>query len=101
MGLPSVPLEAEVMMLERDLRLLELTSAKYHAAIVSTSKALDSIRKAKSSGKNITCGTSPQYFALNESAIIDYRTFAKVSPPLRAENERLAVVEGLRDGTID
>ena len=101
MGLPSTPLEAEVIILERDLRLLELTSSKYHAAQVTTSKALDVIRDHKIKGKSITCGTSPQYFALNESAIIDYRTFAKVSPPLRSESDRVAVVEGLKDGTID
>jgi len=101
MGLPSAPLEAEVMMLDRDLRLLELTLTRYHAKTVTTEKAINAIKEAKKSGKRVTCGTSPQYFSLNEKAIIEYRTFAKVSPPLRNEDDRLAVVQGIKDGTID
>lgn len=101
MGLPSIPIEAEVMMLERDLRLLELTPTRYHASQITTLKSLEAIRASKLKNKQITCGTSPQYFALNEIAITDYKTFAKVSPPLRSEDERMAVVEGIKDGTID
>jgi dihydroorotase len=88
-------------MIERDLRLIELTGARYHVAHVSTAAAIDAIRRAKVAGLPVTCDTAPPYFALNETAIGDYRTFAKLSPPLRSEADRRAVVEGLRDGTID
>ena len=101
LGLAGIPAEAEVILLERDLRLVELTGARYHAAHLSTSAALDVIRAAKSRGLPVTCDTAPQYFSLNDSAVMNYRTFAKLSPPLRDESDRLAVVEGIRDGTID
>jgi dihydroorotase len=101
LGLAGIPAAAEVMMIERDLRLVELTGARYHAAHISTAAAIDAIRRAKAAGLPVTCDTAPAYFALNESAIGDYRTFAKLSPPLRAESDRRAVVAGLADGTID
>jgi dihydroorotase len=101
LGLPGITPVAEVMMIERDLRLVEITGARYHAAHVSTGEAIDAIRRAKKRGLRVTCDTAPPYFALNETAVGDYRTFAKVSPPLRSEDDRRAVVEGLRDGTID
>jgi dihydroorotase len=101
LGLPGITPVAEVMMIERDLRLVEVTGSRYHAAHVSTGKAIDAIRGAKKRGLQVTCDTAPPYFALNETAVGDYRTFAKVSPPLRSEDDRRAVVEGLRDGTID
>jgi dihydroorotase len=101
LGLPAITPMAEVIMLERDLRLVEVTGARYHAAHVSTAAAIDAIRKAKAAGLPVTCDTAPPYFALNETAIGDYRTFAKLSPPLRSESDRRAVVAGLADGTID
>jgi dihydroorotase len=101
LGLPAITPAAEIIMVERDLRLVAITGARYHAAHVSTAAAIDAIRKAKAAGLPVTCDTAPPYFALNETAIGDYRTFAKLSPPLRAESDRRAVVEGLRDGTID
>lgn len=101
LGLAGIPPAAEIMMVERDLRLVELTGGRYHAAHVSTGEAIDAIRKAKRQGLAVTCDTAPHYFALNETAVGDYRTFAKVSPPLRDEMDRRAVVEGLADGTID
>ena len=101
LGLPGIPAVAEVMAIERDLRILSLTGGRYHAAHVSTAAAIDAIRKAKRDGYDVTCDTAPHYFALNETAVGDYRTFAKVSPPLRDETDRRAVVEGLADGTID
>ncbi len=101
LGLPSIPAAAEPMMVERDLRLVELTGGRYHAAHISTAAALDVVRRAKGRGLTITCGVAPHSFALNESAIGDYRTFAKTSPPLRSEADRRAMVEGLADGTID
>ena len=101
LGLPSITPVAEVMMIERDLRLVETTGARYHAAHVSTAAAIEAIRGAKARRLNVTCDTAPHYFALNETALGDYRTFAKVSPPLRSEDDRRAIVTGLADGTID
>ncbi|MFN3233650.1 MAG: dihydroorotase [Alphaproteobacteria bacterium] len=101
MGLPGIPPEAEIIMIERDLRLVAMTGARYHVALVTTAEGVEAIRKAKAAGLPVTCGTAPHYFALNELATAEYRTFAKVSPPLRSEDDRRAVVEGLADGTID
>src|SRR6201987_5397678 len=101
LGLAGITPIAELIMVERDLRLVELTGARYHVAHVSTALAIAAIRQAKAAGLPVTCDTAPPYFALNETAIGDYRTFAKLSPPLRSETDRRAVVEGLRDGTID
>ena len=101
LGLFGIPKEAEVIMVERDLRLASLTGGRLHIAHVSTAETIDALRRAKADGLNVTCDTAPPYFALNETAIGDYRTFAKLSPPLRAEDDRQAVVEGLADGTID
>ena len=101
LGLFGIPKEAEVIMVERDLRLASLTGGRLHIAHVSTAETIDALRRAKADGLNVTCDTAPPYFALNETAIGDYRTFAKLSPPLRAEQDRQAVVEGLKDGTID
>ena len=101
LGLFGIPKEAEVIMVERDLRLAFLTDGRLHIAHVSTAETVDTLRRAKADGLNVTCDTAPPYFALNETAIGDYRTFAKLSPPLRAEQDRQAVVEGLADGTID
>jgi len=101
LGLAGISTAAEAMMLERDIRLVAVTGGRYHAAHVSTAEGVDLIRRAKQRGLKITCDTAPPYFALNELAVGDYRTFSKLSPPLRSENDRLAIVEGLRDGTID
>ena len=101
LGLPAIPAAAEVIMVERDLRLVELTGARYHASHLSTAAAVEAIRRAKVLGLPVTCDTAPPYFTLDETAIGDYRTFAKLSPPLRSEADRRAVIEGLRDGTID
>ena len=101
LGLFGMPKEAEVIMVERDLRLAGLTGGRLHIAHVSTAESIDAVRRAKAGGLNVTCDTAPPYFALNETAVGDYRTFAKLSPPLRAEEDRQAVVEGLKDGTID
>ena len=101
LGLVGNPPEAEVIMVERDIRIVEITGGRLHFAHLSTAKAIDAVRRAKDRGLAITCDTSPPYFALSEMAVGDYRTFAKLSPPLRAEADRQAVVEGLKDGTID
>ena len=101
LGLSGIPAAAEVIMVERDIRLVRMTGGRLHFAHVSTSDAIDTIRAAKAEGLAITCDTAPPYFALNETAIGDYRTFAKLSPPLRTEADREAVIAGLKDGTID
>jgi dihydroorotase len=101
MGLSGIPAAAEAIMLERDIRLVEITGGRYHAAHVSTAEGIEVIRKAKAKRLKVTCDTAPPYFALNELAVGDYRTFAKLSPPLRAETDRQAVVAALKDGTID
>jgi dihydroorotase len=101
LGLVGIPAAAEVIMVERDVRLVELTGGRLHFAHVSTAAAIDVVRKAKARALDITCETAPPYFALNENAIGEYRTFGKLSPPLRAESDRLAVIDGLIDGTID
>ncbi|MEX1206699.1 MAG: dihydroorotase [Dongiaceae bacterium] len=101
LGLAGIPAAAEAMMVERDLRLVEPTGARYHCAHVSTAAALDAIRRAKARGLRVTCDTAPPYFALDESAVGDYRSFAKLSPPLRGEDDRRAVALGVADGTID
>lgn len=101
MGLPGIPPAAESMMVERDIALARLTGGHIHFAHVSTAAALACIRQAKAEGLRVTCDTAPPYFDLNETAIGEYRTYAKLSPPLRAEADRLAVVAALADGTID
>jgi dihydroorotase len=101
LGLAGIPAAAEAIMVERDLRLVELTGGRYHAAHVSTAAAVDAIRKAKARGLAVTCDTAPHYFTLTEADVGDYRTFAKVSPPLRAEADRRAVEEAVADGTVD
>lgn len=101
LGLPAAPALAEVIMIERDLRLVEMTQTPLHFAHVSTAAGIEAIRRAKARGLPVTCDTAPPYFALNELAVGDYRTFAKLSPPLRAESDRQAVINGLADGTID
>lgn len=100
-GLPGIPLEAETVMLERDIRLARATGARYHAAMISSGESLDLIRRAKSDGLKVTCGVSINNLTLNENDVGEYRTFCKLSPPLRHEDERLAMVEGLAEGLID
>ena len=101
LGLPGIPAMAEVMMIERDLRLVELTGARFHIMHVSTADGIDAIRRAKKRGLAVSCDTAPPYFTLTEIDIGEYRTFCKISPPLRTERDRDAVVAGLADGTID
>jgi dihydroorotase len=101
LGLPSIPAAAEAIMVARDIRLAELVGGSVHFAHISTGEALALIRVAKDRGLKVTCDTAPPYFDLNETAIGAYRTFAKLSPPLRTDLDRQAVVAGLADGTID
>lgn len=100
-GLPGIPPCAEVMMIERDLHLVRMSGARYHVAHVSTAAAVEAIRKAKQEGLRVTCDTAPPYFSLNENEIGDYRTFAKLSPPLRSEADRRAIAAAVAEGIID
>ncbi len=101
LGLPGAPALAEAIIVERDIRLVELTGARYHFGQISTRAALDAIAAAKSNGLPITCGVSAHHLALNELDVGAYYTFRKVKPPLRSEADRGAMVEGVASGIID
>jgi dihydroorotase len=101
LGLPGIPAAAEAILVARDIRLARLTGGAVHFAHVSTAEALDLIRNAKADGLNVTCDTAPPYFDLNETAIGEFRSYAKLSPPLRKDVDRQAVAAALADGTID
>jgi dihydroorotase len=101
LGLSGNPPLAEVMMVERDIRLVEMTGGRLHLTKISTAESVKVIAAAKARGLNITCDTAAPYFALNDLAVGDYRTFGKLVPPLRAESDREAIVEGLKSGVID
>lgn len=101
LGLSGIPAMAEVIQLERDLRLVEMTGGRFHASLLSTAESVAVIRRAKARGLPVTCDTAPHYFTLNELAVGDYRTFAKVMPPLRSEEDRRAIAAAVADGTID
>ena len=101
LGLTGIPAAAEIIMVERDLRLVEMSRGRLHFSNISTGEAVKAIAAAKQRGLDVTCDTAPPYFALNEASVGDYRTFAKLSPPLRSEADRMAVAQGLADGTID
>ena len=101
LGLPGIPREAELIPLARDLMLARLTGGAYHAAKISTKLSADAMRLAKGEGVNATAGVCVNHLSLNENDIGEYRTFFRLSPPLRSEDDRLAMVEAVRDGTID
>ncbi|GAB4539233.1 MAG: dihydroorotase [Ruegeria sp.] len=100
-GLPAVSPMAERMGLDRDIALLEMTGAAYHADQITTARALPALERAKRNGLDITAGTSIHHLTLNELDVADYRTFFKVKPPLRSEDDRQAVIEAVRSGLID
>ena len=101
LGLPGIPREAETIPLERDLALARLTGGAYHAAKISTALSAAAVARAKADGADVTAGVSINNLSLNENDVGEYRTFFRLSPPLRAEDDRLAMIEALRDGTID
>lgn len=101
LGLHGIPREAETVMLQRDLTLVARTRGRYHASMISCPASIALIRHAKDEGLPVTCGVSINSLTLNENDIGAYRTFCKLSPPLRSEDERLALVDALADGTID
>lgn len=101
LGLQGIPAIAETIMIERDLRLVALAGGRYHAAVLSSASSLDPIRAAKAEGHRVTCGVSINNLILTEQDIGGYRTYFKLKPPLRTEEDRRALIEGIRDGTID
>ncbi len=100
-GLPAVSPMAERMGLDRDIALIEMTGARYHADQITTARALPALARARRNGLDITAGTSIHHLTLNEFDVADYRTFFKLKPPLRSEDDRQAVVAALREGLID
>ncbi|MBT6507708.1 MAG: dihydroorotase [Marinovum sp.] len=100
-GLPAVSPMAERMALDRDIALIEMTGVRYHFDQITTGRALPALRRAKDNGLDITAGTSIHHLTLNEFDVADYRTFFKVKPPLRAEDDRQLIIEAVRDGLID
>jgi dihydroorotase len=101
LGLPGTPREAETIMLDRDIRLARLTHGRYHAAQLSCEASVSTLRRAKLAGNGISAGAAIAHLTLNENDVGAYRTFFKMSPPLRSEEDRQAMVEALADGTID
>lgn len=100
-GLPAVSPMAERMGLERDLALVEMAGARYHADQITSARSLPALRRAKEAGLDVTAGVSIHHLTLNEFDVGDYRTFFKVKPPLRSEEDRMAVVEAVASGLID
>ena len=100
-GLPGVTPMAERMALDRDIALLEITGARYHADQITTARALPALERAKRNGLSITAGVGVHHLTLNELDVADYRTFFKLKPPLRSEDDRLAIVQAVADGLID
>jgi len=101
LGLSGVPKSAETIMLERDVRLVEMTGGRYHAATISCAESLEVIRSAKARKLPVTCGVSINHLTLNENDIGPYRTFFKVRPPLRSDEDRVAMIRGVASGDID
>jgi dihydroorotase len=101
LGLPAVSPIAERIGLERDLALVEATGARYHADQISAAAALPALRRARQAGLKVTAGASIHHLTLNELDVGDYRTFFKLTPPLRSEDDRMALVEALAEGLID
>ncbi|MDA0818699.1 MAG: dihydroorotase [Proteobacteria bacterium] len=101
LGLPSAPAEAEVLAVARDIALAEMSGALLHIRQVTTAAALDLVRAAKARGVAVTAGVTPAHFMLSDLATAEFRTFARLSPPLRSEPDRKAVIAAIADGTID
>lgn len=101
LGLPSAPAVAEALAIARDLMLAEQTGAAIHFRQVTTAAGFGMIRAAKSRGIAVTCGITPAHLLLSDINVTDFRTFARLSPPLRDESDRRAALEALADGTID
>ncbi len=101
LGLPSAPAEAEALAAQRDIALAELTGCRLHLRQVTTTAALDLVRAAKIRGVRVTAGVTPAHFMLSDLELAEFRTFCRLSPPLRSDADRLAVIAAIADGTID
>ena len=101
LGLPSAPAEAEALAVARDIALAEMAGARLHIRQVTTKAALDLVRAAKTRGVAVTAGVTPAHFMLSDNALAGFRTFLRLSPPLRSEADRRAVIAAIADGTID
>ncbi|EXS68263.1 dihydroorotase [Sphingobium sp. Ant17] len=101
LGLPHAPACAEAMAIARDVLLARHTGAAIHFRLVTTKAGFDLIRAAKAEGLRVTCGISPAYIFLADNAVTDFRTFARLSPPLRSEDDRKASIAAVADGTVD
>lgn len=101
LGLPAAPALAEAIAVARDLRLAAATGVRLHIRQVTTAESLDLVRAAKAAGVRVTCGATPGHFMLGEQSVSGYRSFARLSPPLRHDDDRRAVLAGIADGTID
>jgi dihydroorotase len=101
LGLPGIPNASEAVIVARDILLAELTGGHYHVLHVSTREAVELIRQAKAKGLNVTAEAAPHHFTMTDEAVLGYRTFSKMNPPLRSELDKQAIIEGLKDGTID
>ena len=101
LGLPQAPAMAEALSIARDLMLAEESGAHVHFRQVTTARGFDLIRDAKARGLRISCGITPAHLFLSDIAVTGFRTFARLSPPLRAEEDRLACIAAVADGTVD
>jgi dihydroorotase len=101
LGLKGIPRQAEYIMVSRNIALCDLTGGKIHLAHLSTKESVALVREAKKRGLSVTAETCPHYFTLTEEAVTGYNTNAKMNPPLRTEEDRLAILEGLADGSLD
>src|SRR6185437_5922640 len=101
LGLMGIPAAAEAIMLERDMRLVALTGGRYHAASLTSAESLDVLKRARDAGLQVTASASINHLTLNENDIGPYRTFLKLSPPLRSEDDRRALIAALASGLID
>lgn len=101
LGVYGIPNASEAIIVERDIELNRLTGGHYHVLHISTAEALEAVKRAKDRGQNVTCEVAPHHFVLTDLATDGFNTNAKMNPPLRSEKDRLAMIQGLKDGTID
>lgn len=101
LGMPGIPTLSETLIIHRDIELARYTDSKLHISGVSSAEGVDMIRRAKAQGVKVTCSVTPYHLALTDEALDTYSSFYKVSPPLRSETDRQALIKGLKDGTID
>jgi dihydroorotase len=101
LGLKGIPCEAEEVMIARDIILTRLTKGRLHVCHVSSAGSVEIIRRGKADGVSVTCETAPHYFSLNDDAVEEHLSMAKMNPPLRSEQDRKGIIKGLKDGTID